>query len=208
MARLIEIMYGVNSETSRFLSKIGRSAIIPPIPFTEKQIAAVRYYKQYAGGNIEYIPPGLSLEDLAKLGKVNYSLFAIRNMLFAPATRGGWVLSLYGLVPETIGLERKLCYAHQNELLEKFGFVNGFVDFGQTLEHIYLKLLVLNRTNQYYLGSNFIWTNEFAMRADVSVHLVLAQNKNQGLYAQIFPFTRGVGIGASPLIYPVHPILR
>ncbi len=208
MATAHEILEAAKSEISRFLSPIGRSVNIPEIPFNEKTIEAIRYYKQYAGGDAEYIPPGLTIEDLAKLGKVDSSLFSVRNHLMSPITRGGWVLSLYGLVPETIGVERKLCYPHHDKLMESVGMKNGYIDFGNILDQVYLKLLILTRTGQHHLGWNVCWTNEFMLDGAGTYYMVLAHTPHLGLYVQMRFVDKGPDLGSSPLIYPVHPVIR
>lgn len=208
MPYLYELMQAGKSETNRFLSPIGRSVNVPEIPFTEKQVDTVRYYNQHQGSDAEYIPPGLTLEDLAKLGKIDSSLFSVRNHLMSPTTRGGWVMSLYGLVPETIGVERKLCYPHHDKLLENFGLSKCFVDFGNVLDHVYLKLLFLKRTGQHHLGWNVCWTNEFLMDSVGAYYMVIAHTPHLGLYVQMRFTDKGPDIGSSPLIYPTHPVIR
>jgi len=208
MATVHEMMQAAKSETSRFLSPIGKSANIPLIPFTEKQVEKFREYKQYVGADAEYIPPGLTIEDLDKLGKVDASLFSVRNRLASQTTRGGWVMSIYGLVPETIGLERKQAYPHQNALLDQFGLKNCFVDFGNALDQVYLKLLFLKRTGRYHLGWNVCWLNEFMLDGAGTYYMVLAHTPHLGLYVQMRFTDKGPDLGSSPIIYPVHPVIR
>lgn len=207
MARPIEMMRAVTAETNRFLSPLGRSVNIPEIPFTEKQVETLRYYNQYAGANAEYIPPGLTLDDLAKLGKVDSSLFAVRDKLFCHTTRGGWVMALYGTIPESIGLKRTLVHELNTKLAEQFGLKNGYVDFGNTMDHVYLKLLVAARTGIRYPKNEFIWTNEFFVREDIG-YVVLAHTEQSGVYAQIRFMDYGPSVGASPMFYLTDPLSR
>lgn len=208
MATAYEMMQATKSEISRFLSPLGKSVNIPEIPFSEKQVDAFRYYQQYAGADAEYIPPGLTLDDLSKLGKIDSSLFSVRHHLHASTTRGGWVLSMYGLLPETIGLARQQVYQRQNALLEKFELKNCFVDFGNILDHLYLKLLFSKRTGQYHLDFNACWTNEFLVDSAGVFYLVLAHTLSSGLYVQMRFTDKSPDVGASPIIYPAHPASR
>src|SRR3989344_4048539 len=130
MSRPPEVMRAVIAETTRVLSKIGKSVKIPPIPFSEKQIELIRYLNQYSGGNIEYIPPDLTMEDLDQLGAMDGTLWPLRNRYFKSRTSGQWVLAVHNTLPDTIGKPRKECYSLQNKLLEYLELKNGQVDFG------------------------------------------------------------------------------
>ncbi len=207
MPRSIEMMRATKALTTDFLSKIGQSVKIPEMPFSQPQVEAVRYYNQYAGGDAEYIPPGLTLDDLAKLGKIDSSLFAIRNKFLKQTTSGGWVLALYGLIPATVGMTRSLARGPMNELQKKFGLPAGYSDFGNLLDQAYLKLLFAKRTGLCYPREQFMWTNEF-FTTDSPGYLVLAHTKQLGLYAQIKFSDYGPDLGSSPLFYPADPLLR
>lgn len=208
MPYLYELMRAERAETNRFLSSIGRSVNIPEMPFSEKQVDTVRYYNQYQGSDMEYIPPGLTLEDLSKLGKIDSSLFEMKGKLFSSVTRGGWVATIYGVVPKSVGLDRAQNHAVHTDLVEKFGLSGCFVDFGNILDHLYLKLKVLHRTSKCLIGDHLIWTNEFDMDSVGFRYLVIGYKPQFGLYMPLWFSEKGSGVGSSPLIYPTHPIIR
>lgn len=201
MPRIEEMMRATISETNRVLSKINKSVAIPKFPFSPKQVEQIRYLNQYAGGEMEYIPPDLTIEDLSLLGKIDTSLWPLRNRYFKSRTSGQWVLSIYGCLPETLGKKRKECFAIQNKLLEDLDLKTGQIDFGNLIDHLYLKLLLVSRTGYCYpRHDQAMWVNDFET-AEPHQYFVLAHSPRRGIYLYRHTEDGSDWLGSSPMIY-------